>query len=404
MWPENRFGLPNGIRYPSEYVSNFGGCLSLVMVGMLWLFDAPTVRAAEGMLATDSGFRPAARRSQDDDDPETAGEKSLQQQWVDYLLSPVREEQRNKVLDSLTQAEREDLESTLAKTDFDLDAVAAQVYLTRLCELGPRISGTPAMAVQQTALVTYFESLDAKVERQQFTIPHPETREATELTNLIVQLHPDRRRRILICCHYDTRPYADQDPHDPKARLLGANDGASGVGLLMVLAPGLQKLDGHTGIDLIFFDAEELVYQRQRDPLFLGSTHFARQYTNSPPSFKYVGGVLIDMIGDRQLELFYEKNSLSQAGPITKSVWNCARRLKVAEFVAKPLHQVRDDHLPLNQIAKIPTTDLIDFDYPSRQSETSYWHTREDLPDKCSPVSLAKVGVVLYEWAKDYIR
>lgn len=329
----------------------------------------------------------------------------LTQQWHDYLLSNVDDKQRSKVLEALTPEEKDSLDEVLKKTRHAFDPVAAQVYLTRLCEMGPRISGTPAMQVQQAALETYFHNLGAKVEKQKFIVPHPETRAATELTNMVIQLHPDRRRRILICCHYDTRPFADQDPQDPRARLLGANDGASGVGLLMVLAPALQKLEGRTGIDLVFFDAEELVYQRPRDPLFVGSTHFARQYANSPPrDFVYVGGVLIDMIGDRELELYYEKNSLKSAGPITKSVWNKARQLKIREFVAQPLHEVRDDHLPLNQIAGIPTTDLIDFDYPSRQSDVSYWHTREDLPDKCSPVSLAKVGVVLIEWAKDYIR
>lgn len=331
-------------------------------------------------------------------------EKSLEQQWQDYLLSPIKDSQRKAVLDALTQTEQQDLDATLAKSADTIDAVAAQVYLQRLCEMGPRISGSKSMKVQQQALRLFFENMGATVASQSFSIPHPETRKSVELINLIVQLQPEKKNRILLCCHYDTRPFADQDPNNPKASLPGANDGASGVGLFMVLAPHLKKIDQRLGIDLVFFDAEELVYQKPRDPLFIGSTHFANQYVRSAPAHRYMAGVLIDMIADKTLELYYEKNSLNAAGPVTKSVWNKARQLKVSEFVAKPLHQVRDDHLPLNEIAKIPTTDLIDFDYPSINSATSYWHTAEDTPDKCSPVSMAKVGVVLLEWAKDYTK
>ncbi|GEM_PF-343850 len=339
-----------------------------------------------------------------DEDASRVQEKSLEQQWQEYLISPIKDSQRQAVLDSLTQAERNDMDTTIAKSPDTIDAIAAQIYLQRLCEMGPRISGSKSMKVQQQGLRLFFEGMGATVASQSFTIPHPETRKSVELVNLIVQLHPEKKNRILFCCHYDTRPYADQDPKNPRASLPGANDGASGVGLFMVLAPHLQKIDQRLGIDLVFFDAEELVYDRSRDALFLGSIHFANQYVRSAPDYRYQAGVLIDMIADKTLELYYEKNSLNAAGPLTKSVWNKARQLKVAEFVAKPLHQVRDDHLALNEIAKIPTTDLIDFDYPAINSSTSYWHTTQDTPDKCSPVSMAKVGVVLLEWAKDYTK
>jgi len=348
---------------------------------------------------------PARLRRQDpaapsSDDPPP----SLEQQWEDYLLSPIRDSDRQKVLDALTDAEREDLKETLKKTPFELDAVAAQVYIQRLCEMGPRISGSRSMKVQRSALIRYFSEMGASVGSQSFDVPHPETRQKVTLVNTIVQLHPERRQRILFCCHYDTRPYADRDPVNPMAPMDGANDGASGVAFLMVMAPHLMELGPRLGIDLVFFDAEEFVYDRQRDPLFLGSTYFAEQYVRSPPDHRYKSGVLVDMIADRTLELYYEKNSLHYAGPLTKSIWNKARKMGVKEFVAKPLHQVRDDHLPLNQIAKIPTTDIIDFDYPSINSSISYWHTTEDTPDKCSPVSIAKVGVVLLEWARDYCK
>ncbi len=337
-----------------------------------------------------------------DDDPQQP--PSLEQQWEDYLLSPISDEDRKWALDAMTEAERRDLEKVLAKTTFKLDAIAAQVYIKRLCEMGPRISGSKSMQVQCSALRRYFSGLGMSVATQSWDVPHPETRVNTTLVNTIVQLHPETKRRILICCHYDTRPFADRDPVNPRAKMDGANDGASGVAMLMVLAPHLQQLGPRLGIDLVFFDAEEFVYNRERDPLFLGSIYFSEQYVRSPPEHRYVAGVLIDMIADRTLELYYEKNSLKYAGPLTKQIWNKAQRLGIKEFVPKPLHLVRDDHLPLNEIAKIPTTDIIDFDYPSIGSKQSYWHTTEDTVDKCSPLSMAKVGVVLLEWAKDYTK
>jgi glutaminyl-peptide cyclotransferase len=334
----------------------------------------------------------------------TPDEPTLEDRWRDYLLSDVNEADRKWALAAMTDDERAEMDTVLARSRFKLDPIAAQVYIKRLCEMGPRISGSKSMRVQQAALVKYFSGLGMTVASQSFDVPHPETRINTTLTNLIVQIHPERKRRILICCHYDTRPYADRDLVDPKASMDGANDGASGVGLLMVLAPHLKAVGPRLGVDLVFFDAEELVYIRERDTLFLGSTHFAKQYVQSPPEHRYVAGVLLDMIADRTLDLYYEKNSLHYAGPLTKQIWQKARVLEIDDFVSRPLHLVRDDHLPLNEIAKIPTTDLIDFDYPSIDAERSYWHTTEDTVDKCSPLSMAKVGIVILEWAKDYTK
>ncbi len=329
---------------------------------------------------------------------------SLDKQWEDYLLSPISEGDRKWALDAMTETERSDLTTVLKKTSFEIDAVAAQVYIKRICEMGPRVSGSKAMEVQRSALKRYFSELGFSVATQSFDIPHPETRVNTTLVNTIVQLHPERKQRILFCCHYDTRPFADRDPQNPRALMDGANDGASGVALLMVLAPHLKQLGPRLGIDLVFFDAEELIYVRERDKLFLGSIHFAEQYVRSPPDHRYRAGVLIDMIADRTLELYYEKNSMKYAGPLTKQIWNKAQKLGIKDFVPKEKHEVRDDHLALNEIAKIPTTDLIDFDYPSITSAQSYWHTTKDTVDKCSPLSMAKVGVVLVEWAKDYVK
>ena len=100
------------------------------------------------------------------------------------------------------------------------------------------------------------------------------------------------------------------------------------------------------------------------------------------------------------ITLFYERNSLRFAPEMTRSLWQTARGLGVTEFVPRPRHEIRDDHLPLNRIAGIPTTDVIDFDYPRPGLARSYWHTVEDTADKCSGESICKVGWVLLEWLK----
>ncbi|MGE0760077.1 MAG: M28 family peptidase [Pirellulaceae bacterium] len=281
------------------------------------------------------------------------------------------------------------------------DGQQAHRYLEQLCALGSRTSGTDGMARQQQLLTDHFTKLGATVSRQSFQVRHPEQGTPVELANLIVEWHPERTTRILLCAHYDTRPYPDRDARRPRGLFVGANDGASGVAVLMELGQHMARLDGPIGVDFVLFDGEELVYDDQRDSqyYFLGSTHFATVYARTPPPIRYVCGVLLDMVGDARLELYKEKNSLHHARDVVNEVWSTARRLGVSEFIDRPRHEIRDDHLPLNEIARIPTCDIIDFDYP-RPLRLSYWHTEADRPDKCSPASLAKVGWVISEWLK----
>lgn len=271
--------------------------------------------------------------------------------------------------------------------------------LHAICKLGPRISGSAAMQRQQEMLTEHFTNLGATVTRQAFSARHPATGATTELANLIVSFHPDRPHRVLIACHYDTRPYPDRDPRNPYGTFHGANDGASGVGLFWELGRHVTE-DIEPGVDLVFFDAEEWVYDARRDPLFVGSTHFARQYAEHPPTHRYHAGVLVDLVGDAHLDLYWERNSLKYARDLTQQIWEVAADLNVPQFVPRARHEIRDDHLPLNEIAKIPTCNIIDFDYPTPSSKNAYWHTEQDTPDKCSAESLAAVGCVLVEWLK----
>ncbi len=273
------------------------------------------------------------------------------------------------------------------------DGRRAFADLEAICRIGARISGTEGMARQQELLVEHFTALGATCAFQEFDIPHPETGMPTRLRNLIVSWHPQSTERVLLCCHYDTRPYPDREllPRHRMATFLGANDGASGVAFLMELGRHMKELRPRYGVDFVFFDAEELIYDSNRDKYFHGSTYFATQYAQKPPGHRYVAGVLFDMIADKDLKIYQEVNSWRMARSVTESIWSAAANVGSRNFIARRRHEVSDDHIPLNEIAKIPTTDLIDFDYP-------HWHTRNDLPANCSGDSLTAVGRVIIEW------
>ena len=274
-----------------------------------------------------------------------------------------------------------------------LNAGRAYGYLLKVCRLGPRVSGSEGMAAEQKLISAHFVKLGASVRFQSFDIRHPTTARAVRMNNIIVSWNPRAKQRILIGCHYDTRPFPDRDRSNPRGRFLGANDGASGVALLMEMGHVMKRLKIAYGVDFVFFDGEELVYGNV-GKYFHGSEYFARNYRAHPPGHRYVYGVLVDMVADKDLNLPMEKNSLKYAPRLTRSIWATARRLKVKEFSASVKHELLDDHLPLNRIAKIPTCDIIDFDYP-------YWHTTEDTPRKCSGKSLVTVGRVLTAWLEE---
>ena len=281
------------------------------------------------------------------------------------------------------------------------DSDRAFGYLQQLCDLGPRPSGSDAMVRQQQMLQKFFTNRGAAVTMQTFDIRHPEDGSDVALANLIASWHPERSKRYLLCAHYDTRPFPDQDRLNRRGIFIGANDGASGTAALMELAHQMNELPQDVGVDIVLFDGEEFVWQQGRDDYFLGSTFFARKYIASPPAIPYQAGILLDMIGDRELTIYYEQNSLRYARDVVKSIWRTADNLGVRAFVPRARHTIDDDHIPLNKIAGIPTVDLIDFDYPRVGiGAPSYWHTEQDIPENCSGDSLAAVVWVVHQWLK----
>jgi hypothetical protein len=289
---------------------------------------------------------------------------------------------------------RSDFASNRAPAPADpvpFDAKRAMGYLDDVCAIGPRISGTDGMEKQQALLKKHFEDAGGKVELQKFTARQASQKKPVEMANLIVSYFPDREKRIVLCSHYDTRPIADQerDPRKWHDTFISANDGGSGVALLMELANHLKDLKTEVGVDLVFFDGEEYVWEKS-DRYFFGSEHFAAEYRKNKPKYKYVAGILLDMVGGKNARFPLEPNSWFNAQPLCEQVWGTAAELKAKAFVAEEGTAVEDDHVALNR-GGIPTIDIIDFSY-------AHWHKLTDTPENCSGDSLEQVAKVLSVW------
>ena len=211
------------------------------------------------------------------------------------------------------------------------------------------------------------------------------------LSNIVASFRPNETSRILLCTHWDTRPRADRDP-DPDRRnepIPGANDGGSGVAVLLEIARILKETPPPVGVDLVFFDGEDYGLEGDTPNYLLGSRHFA---ATKPPDYVPKFGILLDMIGDAQLEIPREGNSMKFASDIVQLVWKKAAELGYTQFSDREDEPITDDHLPLNAVG-IKTIDLIDFSYPDESHR--YWHTHSDTIDKCSAESLEAVGTVI---------
>jgi len=212
-----------------------------------------------------------------------------------------------------------------------------------------------------------------------------------ELRNILARFRPEATDRILFVAHWDTRPVADQDP-DPAKRKLpipGANDGASGVAVLLGVADALKGRPPALGVDLLFVDGEDYGDFADSTESLIGSRYFALHLPG--PGYAPLFAVVLDMVGDKDLELYYEGNSNGFAPEVVQRVWRTAERLGYgAVFIHGVRHTLTDDHVPLQQVG-IHAIDLIDFDYGPNNS---YWHTGEDTIDKISAQSLTIVGNV----------
>ena len=277
--------------------------------------------------------------------------------------------------------------SCSSQTVPQFDAQQAYGYLLKQCEFGPRPPGSISHQKTRRYLVDELSKFADKVRLQPFPFTNYQTGQHLILHNIIASFG-DQKKRILLAAHWDTRPWADMDPqpenhHKP---IMGANDGASGVAVLLEIARLLKIYPCPNGIDVVLFDGEDSGRASHPEEFSQGSSYFAK---NKAFSYNPEFGILLDMIGDSDLQIYIEQNSQQYAPEVVKRVWKTAEQLGISEFIPEKGYAMTDDHLPLLKVG-IPCIDLIDFDYP-------YWHTVEDTPDKCSPESLGKVGQVVVE-------
>jgi Zn-dependent M28 family amino/carboxypeptidase len=230
----------------------------------------------------------------------------------------------------------------------------------------------------------------AQVLRQEFTVTYRGT--TYRMANVLGVLKGRSDRKVLLCAHYDTRPVADQDPNPANRNkpIPGANDGASGVAVLLEIARVLKTHQPPRTVVFAFFDGEDLGDVGDGG-MFFGSKHFARNLTVNGVNLRAEMGVLLDMVGDRDFRSTDETFSRQFAPQVVDGILRAAKVLGYGGlFFQPPAMIIMDDHLPLNE-AGIPTADIIDFDYP-------YWHTLQDTPDKCSAETLAIVGRTVLQW------
>lgn len=292
---------------------------------------------------------------------------------------------------------------TLMRTDPlpEFDPQRAYAHVEAQVAFGPRVPGTAGHDAARQWLVERLGIRADRIVEQQVALPLPQG-DTLRGSNLIASWDLDAPRRVLLAAHWDSRPHADNDP-DPARRaepVLGANDGASGVAVLLEIARllDLHERDAETGVDIVLFDLEDLgttdaaVPDSLRVPFAIGSELFVQHN----PQYRPAWGVLLDMVGDSDLRIPKEGFSVRYAPEVVERVWAAARRAEAPAFLDEAGAAIQDDHVPFLRQG-IPVVDLIHTPFPDT------WHTTADTPENVSPASLGQVGRVLVEllWGEE---
>lgn len=269
----------------------------------------------------------------------------------------------------------------------------AMEHLNYQCSFGPRFPGSSGHDNFADSLKIFLDNLAEVNLVLKDSIISPLSNKKVEITNFHVRFNPRSSDRIMILAHWDTREFADKDSNFNKIDLpspIGANDGASGIAILMTLAEMLSKNPPlNIGVDLLFLDAEDMGIYNKPNTWALGAKNFSKYIKNPLPKY----AICLDMVGDKDQEFLIEKFSYNIAPNIVRKVWGLANELGYKQFKYIIGQAIIDDHYVLYQETGIPSIDIIDFQYPN--STKNYWHTIEDTPDKCSAKSLEAVGTVI---------
>jgi hypothetical protein len=267
----------------------------------------------------------------------------------------------------------------------EFDGQAAFHYIEKQVSYGPRVPDTPAheemaawldSALRQRADTLVVQSWDHVTAN----------RKTLKMRNFIARFNPAADQRLLYLAHWDSRPTSDSPlSKDSSRAVMGANDGGSGVALLLGVADVLKRARPQIGVDLLLVDGEDYGdFTKDSADVLIGSRYYGAHQLGGPHPLY---AVLFDLVADKDLQIYQEGNSLVGAPEVVDLVWDTAKDLGYSGyFIASPRHTLIDDHLEL-QKAGIRAIDVVDFDYPA-------WHTQYDTIDKVSAASLQVVGDV----------
>jgi hypothetical protein len=283
------------------------------------------------------------------------------------------------------------------------NADSAYYYVQKQVDFGHRIPNTDAHEACAQWLTEKMDSIGAEVIVQQGDVTAFDN-SILHIKNIIAQFQPEKNDRILLFAHWDSRPFSDNDP-DPSNHnkpIDGASDGASGIGVLIEIARHLKDNPTASGIDIIFFDAEDygtpqhLKLPYKEDTWCLGSQYWGKNLHKKKYYARY--GILLDMVGAKGARFYQEKSSLQIAPKLVNHIWNTASNIGYGNFfVFDKGGYITDDHIYVNNHTGIPVVDIIQYDPSSRTSFGSYWHTQNDTMENIDRATLKAVGQTLMD-------
>jgi glutaminyl-peptide cyclotransferase len=281
-----------------------------------------------------------------------------------------------------------------APTGFD--GAAALGFVRSQVEFGPRIPGTPAHKAAGDWLVAQLRQRADTVVVQEWLHTTADGKRLP-MRNILARFRPAESKRVLFVAHWDSRPRADRETDPAKAALgvPGANDGGSGVAILLGVAEALKRAPSTTGVDLLLVDGEDWGSFDTNTDVLIGSRYFAEHLPQ--PGYTPLFGVLFDMVGDASPKFEQESNSIRGAPEVVQRVWSTAQRMgHGAIFSNREYGPITDDHVPLIEKG-LRVIDVIDLDY-------AWHHTTEDTLDKVSMATLQVVGDVALTLIRDLDR
>jgi Zn-dependent M28 family amino/carboxypeptidase len=279
-------------------------------------------------------------------------------------------------------------------------ADSAFQYIQHQVDFGPRVPNTQAHEACANYLAATLRDFGAVVTEQKMKLI-AFNGDVLNAVNIIGSFNPEKRRRILLFAHWDSRPWSDQDADvkNYNKPVLGANDGASGVGVLLEVARQLEMQSPQTGVDIIFFDAEdygapENYKGNDRDSWCLGSQYWASN--QHVKGYQAEFGILLDMVGAKGAKFYREQISDYFARSVVDKIWDVAAGLGFEKFfINQTGGSVTDDHLYVNQLAGIPSANIIQYDPQSSKGFGDYWHTVNDNMSNIDKETLFAVGTTL---------